>query len=219
MKGKKRSHRSRKPSFPKKAPIGTGGGNEKRFAVIEVIRPGQPSAPVLTIDGRPVPFPFQIRQAGTKLKIRTMLPPGYLEDVEPDLLYWKSISKRMFPKTHDALQKGQTHSELMEIFALEVATISKDPCAVLDTMPTRLFKPMHKAIRKVSPWKRMDALDLLLLKNYRQKGWDSLRMAEVGKICGKLLKAKAIPATTIKDRTTELNLQTKLKPGAQTTKL
>jgi len=215
MKSKKRSHRSRKPSFPKTAPMGTGRGNEKRFAVIEVNKPGHPPTPVLTIDGRPVPFPFQVWQTGMKLRIRTKLPPGFLEDVEPDLVYWKSVSKKIFPKTHDAFQKHRAHPELMEIFALEVATISKDPCAVLDTMPTRLFQPMQKAIRKKSPWKRMDDLDHLLLRNYRQKGWDSLRMAEVGKICGKLLQQKAIPATTIKDRTTELNLQTKLKPGAQ----
>jgi len=219
MKSNKRSHRSSQPSFPKTAPIGTGGGNEKRFAVIEVNRQGHPPTPVLTIDGRPVPFPFQIVQNGVRFRLKTTLPPGYLEDVEPDLIYWKSVSKKIFPKTFEAFKGHKTHSELMEIYALEVATITKEPATVLDTMPTRLFKPMQKAIRKVSPWKRMDALDHLLLRNYRQKGWDLLRMAEVGKICGKLLKRKAIPATTIKDRTTELNLQTKLKAGAQITKL
>jgi len=103
----------------------------------------------------------------------------------------------------------------LEIFALEVASISKGASTILDSMPTRLFGPMQKAIRKKSPWQRLDELDRLLLRSYRQKGWDSLRMAEVGKICGKLLKRKTIPATTIKDRTTELNLQTKLKAGAQ----
>ena len=38
----------------------------------------------------------------------------------------------------------------MKIYALEVATITKEPAKVLDTMPTRLFKPMQKAICKVS---------------------------------------------------------------------
>jgi hypothetical protein len=41
MKGKKRSHRSRKPSFPKTAPIGTGGGNEKRRIVFGELKDAQ----------------------------------------------------------------------------------------------------------------------------------------------------------------------------------
>ena len=64
----------------------------------------------------------------------------------------------------------------------------------------------------------MDALDHLLLRNYRRKGWDLLRMAEVGKIGGKLLK-RTIPTSTITVRTTELNLQTKLKDREQIAKL
>jgi len=214
MKGNKRSHRSSKPSFPKTAPMGTATGNDK-YGVVEVHRPKHPPSLVLTINGRPVPFPIATVQNANKVRMLGHIPENFLTDVEPDMQYWQSISQAIYPKTHKALQAGQPQGELLEIFALEVASISKNASTILDSMPTRLFGPMQKAIRKKSPWQRLDELDLLLLRSYRQKGWDLLRMAEVGKICGKLLKRKTIPATTIKDRTTELNLQTKLKAGAQ----
>lgn len=214
MKAKKRSHHSSKLSFPKTAPMGTATGNEN-YGVVEVHRPKHPPALVLTINGQPVPFPIVTVQNGNKLRIRAHIPENFLTDAKPDMRYWQSISQAIYPKTHKALQAGHPQGELLEIFALEVASISKSASTILDSMPTRLFRPMQKATRKVSPWRRIDRLDHLLLGNYRQKGWDLLRMAEVGKICGKLLKRKTIPASTIKDRTTELDLQTKLKAGAQ----
>jgi len=215
MKGNKRSHRSSKLSFPKTAPMGTAIGNEK-YGVVQVNRPKHPPSHVLTINGRPVPFPIVSVQNGNKLKIRTHIPENFLTDAEPDMLYWQSISQAIYPKTHKALQAGHPQGELLEIFALEVASISKGASTILDSMPTRLFGPMQKAIRKVNPFSRMDKLDHLLLRNYRQKKWDLMKMADVGKICGKLLKRGSFPASTIKDRTTALDLQTTLKAGAQT---
>ena len=215
MKSHKRSQSPKKPSFPKATPKEPSTGNEGRFAVLEIQQGEQIPVLVLTMDGQPLPFPVKQVQEGAHLRFRALLPPGYIKESKHDLSYWKSINRKLFPKTLKAFEMKESHATLLQIFALEVATITKSSESVLDSMPTKLFKPMQKAIRKVNPLSRMDKLDHLLLRNYRQKKWDLMKMADVGKLCGNLLKRDSFPASTIKDRTTELHLQTKRKPGAQ----
>jgi hypothetical protein len=97
---------------------------------------------------------------------------------------------------------------------VEVANLTKNPAAILDNMPTKLFPRMLSAIKTKSSWARLDSLDHLLLERYRKDEWDKKKVAEVGKLCGKLLKQKPFPPSTIKDRLRSLELFTKVRPGA-----
>jgi len=208
MKGKDRSKRSRKPSFPGNPPI---GGNEKRFSVIQ-IKDGKRVEPVLLVDGIPVPFPVAYVETGNKMRLRATFPEKFFTD--PDRDYWAAVNKRIFPQTSQAHAQGLPASELLQIFAVEAASLTKNPAAVLDNMPTKLFPRMVSAIKGKSSWARLDPLDHLLLRSYRKEGWDQKKVAEVGKICGKLLKQKPFPPSTIKDRLRSLELFTKVRPGA-----
>jgi len=209
VKGKERSKRSRKPSFPGTPPI---GGNEQRFSVIEV-RDGKRVEPVLMVDGIPVPFPVAYVKSGEKIRLKAVIPERFFTD--PDRDYWAAVNKRIYPQTAQAHAEGKaTASELLQIFAVEAASLTKNPAAVLDNMPTKLFPRMITAIKGKSSWARLDPLDHLLLRSYRKEGWDQKKVAEVGKLCGKLLKQKSFPPSTIKDRLRSLELFTRVRPGA-----
>lgn len=183
--------------------------------MIQIHAAGQPVMYYLTVDGAPHPFPVVCVMRGNKLNLRCTFPPGFLEASQPDPIYYGQLSRQLFPHTTKAHELGRPGTELQLIFALEVANLTKDPAAIIDFIPTSRFKEMETMIRNKSRYRKLDALDHLLLKNYQQKGWDKVKMAELGRICGKMLKRKPFPASTIKDRTTALDLQTTLKAGAQ----
>jgi len=113
-----------------------------------------------------------------------------------------------------AEQNPKNFQAWSKALALDCASVAKDPAFMgsveLGSLEDwKAFKKAERSIRKT------DDLDYLLANRYMAEGWNKLRMAEVGKICGRILKRKPFPASTIKDRTTALDLQTTLKPGAQ----
>jgi hypothetical protein len=118
--------------------------------------------------------------------------------------FYREVEKN--PKTSMAAWK--------KALALDCAAVCKDPSFMgsVEVRSQEDWKALKKAERLI---RNVNELDYLLANRYMAEGWNKLRMAEVGKICGRILKRKPFPATTIKDRTTALDLQTTLKPGAQ----
>jgi hypothetical protein len=214
MKANKRSQGKGTAPVSSNLSLARKRGNEGRFGVIEVNAAGRPEQYYLTVDGTPVPFPVAYVRRGNKLNLRCILPPGFLEAFQPDPVHYGQLSRHLFPCTTKAHELGRPGAELQVSFALEVANLTKDPAAIIDSIPTLRFEEMQTYIRNKSRYHKLDALDHLLLKNYQQKLWDKVKMAELGKICGKMLKRKPFPASTMKDRLKNLRLQSKIPRGA-----
>ena len=126
-----------------------------------------------------------------------------------------AILKKHFRNFFEAVERHPKSREAwIKALALDCATVAKDPAWLgeANISSHEDWKALKRAERKR---RKTDDLDYLLANRYQAEGWNKLRMAEVGKICGEILKRKPFPATTIKDRTTALDLQTSLKPGAQ----
>lgn len=229
MKSRKRSQSTKKPSFPNMAPKGAGAGNE-RFTLtgegykVEMELPfgfcgtatkhyygflnyKAGSVPFIAVASFSRDREGFIKTSHHLLRLANLQPNGSKAGL--------AIMKKHFPNFYKASEREPNNREAwISALALDCASVFKNPSemgkVVIENQGQ--WKAFADAIRTN---RKTDKLNYLLANCYISEGWDKIRMAEVGKICGRILERKPFPASTIKDRTTNLNLQTKLKPGAQ----
>jgi len=216
MESKERSQSSKRASFPKPPPKGSSGGNENHQQFMELGRCGSISYGFIKTKDGSVPF-IAIGTITDRPEKAKAIKMDYL--VNPKLTKASGQAGLMiFRKQYERFFKGirrfpKSEKAWRYFLTLDLARVAKDVAIMGKVeMSTPTFKRIQKAFRQTE---KIDDLDYLLANRYMAEGWNKLRMAEVGKICGKILKRKPFPATTIKDRTTALDLQTTLKPGAQ----
>ena len=227
MKSTYRSQSTKKLSFPIVAPKEPATGNERitfmagEVPVTMVVPPKGFTATSLVhgfLDAKSGSIPYiavvvssRDREGVIKFSQNLLKPANLQPTGEKAGL---AIMHRLFPNFYKVLkaeprnQKAQTAG-----LALDCASIFKNPSEMgqIQLENEGQWKAWVNAQRRS---RKPDELDYLLANYYMAKGWDKMRMAEVGKICGKILKRKPFPASTIKDRTTALDLQTTLKAGA-----
>jgi hypothetical protein len=229
MEKHQRSQSSKRASFPKPPPKGGSGGNENHQQFMELGRCGSISWGFIKTKDGSVPF-IAIGTITDRPSIRLDISTGTVEEmllkeINWDYLVNPKLTKAsgeagliIFKKQYERFFKGirrfpESEKAWRHFLTLDLARVAKDVALMGKIeMSTPTFKRIQKAFRRTE---KIDDLDYLLANRYQAEGWNKLRMAEVGKICGKILKRKPFPATTIKDRTTALDLQTTLKPGAQ----
>jgi len=132
-----------------------------------------------------------------------------------DLPAWMEYYKNCWPRTFEAILTKASEKDKLMAYTIDAISLTKSREAGLKRINTKDTYRIENALKEKSPLQKLDSLDRLLLKNWHKKGWLNFTLERLGEVCGKTLKRKAFPKTTMQKRLDALRLQTQVKPGAQ----
>jgi hypothetical protein len=221
MEKKERSQGSPSSSFPRKTPRGVEKGNEK--ALVARIRNNPDGTQTLLgvffkvkhlLTTIPTPCPVYYDKQGKIVEISLKEWAEHFKQSR-DLPAWMEYFKNTWPRVFQAIQDNKTEKEKLEAYTLDAVSLTKDREAGIPFIPAGFSKEIEKAIKAKSPLAKLDSLDRLLLENWHKERWMHITLERLGVICGKALKRRPFPKSTMQKRLDALRLQTKVKAGAQ----
>lgn len=204
-------------SFPRKTPRDVQKGKEVLVTLRIRHQPdGKEELLGLFYKGKPIPTPCLVfhDNAGKIVDIQLTEWPEHLKK-DRDCLAWLEYSRNCYPETLKAIRGGASEKDKLLAYTQDAVSLTKNRGAGLPSIPTRFSYRIENAMKQKSPLLKLDSLDQLLLENWHKEGWMNITLERLGVICGKALKRKPFPKTTMQKRLDALGLQTKVKAGAQ----
>jgi hypothetical protein len=217
MENKKRSQKRPSSSFPQITPPHTSKGNENCIIIRFRKNPdGTEELLGLFYNGKTIPTPCLVEYGkdGKILDIRfTEWQEHFKQD--RDLPAWMEYFKNCWPRTFEAIQSKASEKDKLMAYTLDAVSLTKSREAGLKRIDTKDTYRIENALKEKSSLLKLDSLDRLLIENWHRKHWMNITLERLGEVCGKALKRKPFPKTTMQKRLDALLLQTQVKPGAR----
>jgi hypothetical protein len=204
-------------SFPRKTPRGVQKGNESPLTA-RILNQADGTQRFLGFfwKGKLIPTPGYIIESKNGKILGAFFnewSEHFKKDRDP--LTWLEYSRNCYPRTLKAIRDNASGLDKVMAYTFDSVSLAKDRMAGSPVIPPRFSEEIEKAMKQKSPLLKLDSLDRLLLENWHKEGWMNITLERLGVICGKALKRKPFPKTTMQKRLDALGLQTKVKAGAQ----